>query len=169
MDVLIRELFDEVIDKFSTNGLTSADRDNLNNTWQSLDGWPYSSAGLSQLGNNFLLAAFSNGSIDMLKNISNNTDLGWGYVISAEMFGTYKPDPKVYLGACSVLDLPPENIMMVAAHKYDLEAAKAQGMYTAFIVRLEEFGSLRSPDAEIHPFIDVYPYDSHQLATELGL
>ena len=121
-----------------------------------------------ELGNSFLLAALSNGSIDMLRNISNNANLVWDYVISAEMFGTYKPDPKVYIGAASVLDLPPENIIMVAAHKYDLEAAKAQGMHTAFIMRLEEFGSLRDFDVASESFIDVYAYDFHQLATELG-
>ena len=168
MDVLVRELLDGVIEEFSINGLTSADRDDLNDKWQSLDGWPDSSPGLSQLGNKFLLAALSNGSIDMLENISKNANLPWNYVISTEMFGTYKPDPKVYLGACSVLELPPESIMMVAAHKYDLEAAKAQGMQTAFIMRLEEFGSLRDFDVAGESFIDVYAYDFHQLATKLG-
>ena len=43
--------------------------------------------------------------------------------MSAELFEHYKPDPETYLGAAKLLCLPPEQVMMVAAHNQDLKAA----------------------------------------------
>jgi len=54
-------------------------------------------------------------------------------VLSAELFEHYKPDPEVYLGAARLLGLPPEEVMMVAAHNHDLKAARKLGLKTAFV------------------------------------
>jgi 2-haloacid dehalogenase len=39
-----------------------------------------------------------------------------------------------------VFDVPPEEIMLVAAHQDDLDAARACGLQTAYIERVSEFG-----------------------------
>ena len=44
-------------------------------------------------------------------------------------------DPKAYLGAAKLLDLQPQEVALVAAHQFDLEAAARLGMSTIFIRR----------------------------------
>ena len=58
----------------------------------------------------------------------------------------YKPEPKVYLGAARLLDLPPAQVMMVAAHNGDLAAASALGLRTAFVRRPTEYGPAQTTD-----------------------
>lgn len=61
------------------------------------------------------------------------------HVLSAEMFASYKPSPKVYLGAAAKLGLKAEECALVAAHLDDLKAAKANGFSTVYVERpLEE-------------------------------
>ena len=70
--------------------------------------------------------------------------LPWDLVMSAELFEHYKPDPETYLGAAKLLCLPPEQVMMVAAHNHDLKAAQKLGLKTAFVARPTEYGPLRN-------------------------
>ena len=46
-------------------------------------------------------------------------ELPWDCIFSAETFHHYKPDPETYRGAAAMLDLKPQEVMMVAAHKHD--------------------------------------------------
>ena len=71
--------------------------------------------------------------------MAKHSDLPWDCIISAELFGHYKPDPETYLGAAKLLDLNPDQVMLCAAHKDDLLAAQACGLKTAFIKRPREF------------------------------
>lgn len=52
-----------------------------------------------------------------------------------EMVHTYKPDPAVYRLGLDRLALDPQRTLMVAAHAWDLRAAAALGLRTAFIGR----------------------------------
>lgn len=60
------------------------------------------------------------------------------YLFSAEMFESYKPSPKVYIGATEKLGLPPNQCAMVAAHLDDLKAAKENGLRTIYVERQGE-------------------------------
>ncbi|KAF7327055.1 Haloacid type II [Mycena kentingensis (nom. inval.)] len=95
-------------------------------------GWPDSTPGLYAL-KKFILATLSNGSVRLLIDMAKFADLPWDAVFSSELFSSYKPNPKVYLGAAQHLSLNPENCAMVAAHVYDLRAAAALGMRTVYI------------------------------------
>ena len=81
---------------------------------------------------------------------SRHAGLPWDAVLSAELFGHYKPDPEVYLGAARLLDLPPSQLMMVAAHPSDLRAAAACGLRTALIPRPLE----RGPGGAMEPWAE---------------
>jgi 2-haloacid dehalogenase len=61
-------------------------------------------------------------------------------VISAELFHHYKPDAEAYLGCAELLDVAPEELMLVAAHPSDLRAARDAGLMTAFVARPLERG-----------------------------
>ena len=169
LDILNRELLDEVLDNSSIGGFSNADKDRLNRVWELLDPWKDSSEGLARLKNSFLVTALSNGSLSMLNSLAKHGNLPWDRVISAELFGCYKPDPKVYRGAAELLGLNTQNMLMVASHKYDLLAAKGEGMQTAFVKRLKEFGGRIEVDKSHEPFIDIYVDDFLDLATKLGV
>jgi 2-haloacid dehalogenase len=72
--------------------------------------------------------------------------LPWDCVLGAELVHHYKPDPEVYQSAAEILDLKPPEVMMVAAHLYDLHGAKAAGLQTAFVARPHESGPDKKPD-----------------------
>jgi 2-haloacid dehalogenase len=89
-------------------------------------------------------------------------------VLSAELSGHYKPDKEVYETAAGLLDLPPENIMMVAAHKGDLKAASRVGFKTAFVPRPLERGPGRDVDTTPDDTFDITASDFLDLAHQLG-
>ncbi len=73
----------------------------------------------------------------------------------------------MYLGACALLDLQPEQVMLCAAHNGDLQAAKELGLATAFIQRPREKGSA---GGEISAGgWDIDASDLQDLADQLGL
>jgi len=43
--------------------------------------------------------------------------------------------PQVYLRACELLGVTPDRAMLIAAHDYDLEAARGCGLKTAYVTR----------------------------------
>jgi 2-haloacid dehalogenase len=68
-------------------------------------------------------------------------------VLSAELAGSYKPDPVVYRRGVELLGLRPEDVGMVAAHPDDLEAATAVGLRPLFVERPREWG----PGTDVSP------------------
>ncbi|WP_372717943.1 haloacid dehalogenase type II [Novipirellula sp.] len=54
---------------------------------------------------------------------------------SVESIKKYKPHPDTYRMVLADLDVAPEDVLMVAAHAWDLAGAKNVGLQTAFIAR----------------------------------
>ena len=76
--------------------------------------------------------------MSLLGDLRTFNGIDFSHLFSAELFGTYKPSPKVYLGAAEKLNLPPNECVMVAAHLNDLKAAKQNGLQTIYVERLGE-------------------------------
>ena len=100
--------------------------------------WPDAAAALAALARRFTVVALSNGNLSMLASVSARGGLGWHAVLSAELVGVRKPDPAVYRFALDRLALNPGRTLMVAAHPWDLRAAAACGLRTAYIERAGE-------------------------------
>ena len=100
--------------------------------------WPDAAAALAALARRFTVAALSNGNLSMLASVSARGGLSWHAVLSAELVGARKPDPAVYRFALDRLALDPGRTLMVAAHPWDLRAAAACGLRTAYIERAGE-------------------------------
>jgi 2-haloacid dehalogenase len=113
--------------------------------WHRLDPWPDSVEGLTQLKRHHTIATLSNGNVALLVDMAKHGALPWDTVLSAELFRQYKPAPETYLGAAELLGLPPERLLMVAAHTDDLAAARAEGLRTAYVHRPDEFGAGAHP------------------------
>ncbi|WP_030622299.1 haloacid dehalogenase type II [Streptomyces sclerotialus] len=97
--------------------------------------WPDTVAGLARLAGRFPLIGLSNASRTALLGINAHAGLRWHQALSAEDVRTYKPDPAVYQLAVTVSGRPPERLLMVAAHAWDLRAAQHLGLRTAYVAR----------------------------------
>lgn len=167
IDELHRLILDDLLDRFDLQGLSESEKDSLNRVWHRLDPWPDSAEGLGRLKERYIVASLSNGNVALLVNMAKHAGLPWDAVLSAELAGRYKPDREVYLKAAELLGLPPENVMMVAAHKGDLRAAKAAGLRTAFVPRPKERPNRRI-DLSFDTSFDVNARDFLDLADQLG-
>ncbi|KAB8346196.1 hypothetical protein FH972_023241 [Carpinus fangiana] len=116
-----------------------AQLDALAQAWGALDGWRDAAAGLDALrALGLRVSTLSNGSRAQLQGMAQHAALRWSSIHSAEDFGSFKPDPRVYLGAAAAEGVAPEECAMVAAHLPDLEAAARVGLRAIYVERPEE-------------------------------
>ena len=94
--------------------------------------------------------------------------LPWDCVLSSELAGRYKPDHEVYRYAASILDLPCDQVMMVAAHSFDLVAASEAGLRTAFVSRPDEYGDPALADRPPAGAFDCHADNFDHLASQLN-
>jgi 2-haloacid dehalogenase len=100
--------------------------------------------------------------------VAKHACLPFDAILTAELAKSYKPAPAVYQLAVDYLGYRPDEILMVACHKYDLRAANTFGMRTAFVARPLEFGPEATPDTASEIWFDFYAEDILALATALG-
>ena len=148
--------------------LSEEETDQLNRAWHRLDPWPDSVGGLQRLRSRFVVSTLSNGNISLLANMAKHAGLPWDCLLAADVTGAFKPQPECYQRAVEILDCEPAEVMMVAAHKRDLQAAAAVGLRTAFIPRPDEAGPSRDVDLSPDPSFDYVAPDFHALAAQLG-
>ena len=168
IDQLHREVLDRLLAEHGLTDLDEAETDHLNRIWHRLDPWPDAVAGLARLKQHYIIATLSNGNVALLVNMAKRAGLPWDAVLSAELACQYKPRAEVYRTAASLLGLAPSQVMMVAAHRGDLDAAQRVGLATGFVHRPEEFGSPGRADvAEVGEY-DVVAGGFVELAEKLG-
>ncbi|MGP4020713.1 haloacid dehalogenase type II [Saccharopolyspora sp. 5N708] len=147
--------------------IEAADLEWLNRAWHRLEGWPDSVAGLTELKRHFIIGPLSNGHVALLTNMAKHADLPWDVIIGSDVTRSYKPDPNAYLGTARLLDLPPERVMLCAAHNSDLAAAQHLGLRTAFVARPHEYGPSQRTDLHATGVWDVIARDIPDLAAQL--
>jgi 2-haloacid dehalogenase len=167
LDDLQRQSIEPLAAKLGIVGLTASDLDYLARGWHSLHPWPDSVAGLTRLKTKFIIGPLSNGNVALLTNMAKFAGLPWDLVLSAEIFGHYKPDREAYLGAAKILGLTPGEVMLVAAHNSDLTAAQSFGLKTAFVPRVTEYGPHQSRDFGPEGSWDYVVKDFNDLANKL--
>ena len=168
IDDLHRMVLDPILPDFGLAHLTEPERQHLNRVWHRLDPWPEAVAALTRLKSKFTLVTLSNGNIGLLTAMAKRAGLPWDCILSAEVFRAYKPDPATYLGVAQVFALHPAQVMLVAAHHYDLAGARACGLQTAYIERPLEFGPMRPKDVSAQPVNNLHCKDLADLADRLG-
>lgn len=168
IDALHRMILDELLERFSIRGLTEAEIDHLNRVWHRLKPWPDARAGLRRLKRDVIIATLSNGNVALLTDMAKHAGLPWDCVLSAELFHHYKPDPETYLGAARLLGCAPQEVVMIAAHKDDLRAARACGLRTGFVARPLEYGPGVRVDRRPEKDFDLNARDFNDLAAKLA-
>ena len=169
IDNLHRAILDQLVIEFGLVNMTEQELVNFNQVWHRLKPWDDAVEGLNRLKKQFTVATLSNGNISLLENMAKFANLPWDQIFSAEIFGHYKPDAETYLGAVALLELEPAEVMMVAAHPHDLEAAARSGLRTGYVSRPFEWGTKATPDQVHVNDFDVISSDFHDLAAQLGV
>jgi 2-haloacid dehalogenase len=165
LDVLHRRNLDIVLDRFGHDADEATRRD-LTLAWHRLDAWPDVTPALARLRERFLLAPCSNGNISLMADLARRNRWHWDAVLGAEHARDYKPKLEVYRAACDAFDCAPHEVLMVAAHSSDLEAAARAGLRTAHIARPNEHGPGRGESAP-NVAVDLSACDVAELADKL--
>ncbi|KAI9694884.1 MAG: hypothetical protein M1822_000500 [Bathelium mastoideum] len=101
--------------------------------------WPDTCRGLNLFNKQFSTVTLSNSYQESMEDLVAHSSIPFKHVYTADMFQSFKPNPKVYLGAAEKMGVKPEECALVAAHLKDLKGAKACGFYAIYVERpLEE-------------------------------
>jgi 2-haloacid dehalogenase len=167
LDDLHRASLQALAPRFGASDLTETDLDHINSLWRRLRPWPDSVPGLSRLKARFIIGPLSNGNVSLLLDMAKTAGLPWDMIFGADLFRHYKPDPQTYLGACGLLGLAPDQVMMAAAHNADLHAARKLGLRTCFFARPSEYGPHQDKDFNADSEWDILAPDIEDLARRL--
>ena len=167
LDALHRQTLERLVTEMGIAGLSEADLAHLTRAWHRLRPWPDSVAGLTRLRQRFVIAPLTNGNVALMIDLARFAGLPWDMVFGSDVFRHFKPDPETYLGACRLLDLEPAQVMLCAAHNYDLAAAQKLGLRTAFFARPTEYGPLQVRDFKAEGEWDVIAENILDLAERL--
>ena len=167
-DRLHRMSLEEVLRDLAIDGFNEADKDELTHAWERLPPWPDAVEGLRRLRAHYKVSTLSNGNRSQQQALVEFAGLPFDRLLSAEDFHHYKPDPEIYLGAAEALGVPPDRVLMVAAHKGDLRAAQVAGLRTAFVERPLEKGPGGGADLLPDPESDVQATSFLDLAAQLS-
>jgi 2-haloacid dehalogenase len=148
LDVLHLESLKSTLEEFdlAPRDFAEAALKELNRCWHRLDPWPDVVAGLGAMKSTLIIAPLSNGNVALLLNMAKRAGIPWDAILGAEVARAYKPMPEAYLRTAALLDLPPQEVLMVAAHNDDLAAARRCGLRTAFVPRPHEHGPGQTTD-----------------------
>lgn len=140
LDDLHRESLKRLLERHAITDLGGHEIEHLVRCWHRLDPWPDVVEGLLRLKRRYIIGTLSNGNTGLLVRMAKRAMLPWDVILGAESAKAYKPMPDCYLRNAAILNLEPQEMMLVAAHNDDLAAAASTGYRTAFVVRPTEHG-----------------------------
>lgn len=170
LDQLQSESMRELAPQFGLPPLNDDALDHLARMWHELPAWPDTVEGIARLRAKYLVAPLSNGHVALLMQLARAAGITFDTVFGADVFQQYKPHPQTYLGAVTLLGCAPGEVMLVASHPSDLEAAASCGLGTCYVSRPLEYGAgvvVDQPPAQGD--FDVMVADLLELATVMGV
>lgn len=167
-DELHRRALDDLLPASPLAGLSAGDRDDLTHAWHRLRAWPDAAPALERLRRRYTVVVLSILNFSLLVDSSKHAGITWDGIISCEFIGRYKDDPLTYQTAVRWLGLQPGQVMMVAAHPWDLQGALRVGLRSAYVPRPGEWGEPETRDLTPDAAIDLAATDFPDLATRLG-
>ena len=168
MEQIHRRAATEALARHGVTDLSTEELDRLVYARWALSPWPDSVPGLTRLKKRYVISPLSNASFAGMVRLAKFAGLPWDCIITAENARRYKPAPEVYHLAVGLLGLPAAQVMLVAAHNYDLRAARGEGLRTAFVPRPTEHGPGQTTDLAPAEAWDVVARDFVDLADTLG-
>ena len=137
---------------------TDAEVREVMQAWRELSPYADVAEGLRRLKKRYQLVALSNGEQPYLEHLEKERmRFGFDALISVQRAGVFKPHPAVYRTGAMTLGLEPHQIMMVAAHAFDVMGARACGYRGAYVnrYRLPYEETPFKPDFEVRDFVEL--------------
>jgi len=169
IDDVHREVLDELLREQSIVVFSGEDRAAIAARWHQLDVWSDFVPALARMRQRFPCVSFTILSLSLVIDVSRHNAIAWDAVISCEMLGVYKTQPEAYRRAARLLQAKPAEILIVACHNFDLDAARREGYRTAFVRRPDEWGPAGPPDPVPNPATDIVADGFAELADRLDL
>ncbi len=167
-DDVHRDQLERLLRERGHTAFTAEDREAIFQSLYALDVWPDFVPGLNRLRAKYPCVSFTLLSTALVIAVSRRNAIVWDAVISCEMLGVYKVRPEAYQGAAKLLQLKPSEILMVACHNFDLDAARKEGFRTCFVRRPDEWGPPGPPDPKPNPACELVVDTFGALAERMG-
>lgn len=107
--------------------------------WHHQPAWPDVAPALTALrSESYDLIVLANGTTRLQLDLMRSSGLHFDLPLSSQLLGLTKPDPAIYRRAMELLKREPGECCMIAAHAYDVRAARAVGMRTVYLWRWTE-------------------------------
>jgi 2-haloalkanoic acid dehalogenase type II len=158
IDVTHRRVLDVLLDKWGVTDEEWGDevREQLVRSWHRQEAWPDAGEALSRLKKHLYVVVLANGTTALQLSIVKSANLPFHMLFSSQLLGLTKPDPDIYRKAAELMGVNVDECVMVAAHAYDVRAAKEVGMGTVYVRRWsedieEDFGAITK---EFDEFVD---------------
>jgi 2-haloacid dehalogenase len=140
-DETLQAVVNDALVQFGIGQLPIGPRLSLAQAWRTMPAWPGAKEAIASLRASYLVVPLTILSWSMAVGSSRRNGIDWDSILSCDVLGIYKPDPRVYARAAQILECRPHEIAMVASHPSDLRAAMAAGFKSVYVVpRLQDPG-----------------------------
>jgi len=145
LDEILARAFYAAAERYPLRWDNAVDAEWLSHAWSRLKPFPEVPGAVRRLRSaGALLAPLTNANHAMIGRLASSSGLWWDAAVSGEPVRAYKSDERVYRHALEVLGAEPSQVLHVAAHTFDLNAAARLGFPTALVEREGEPGSGRA-------------------------
>jgi 2-haloacid dehalogenase len=105
--------------------------------WHAQPAWPEVKEAIHRIRQELGLEVFvhANGTTRLQLDLTRSSGLDFNMLFSSQLMGVYKPNPEAYKKGLELVQLAPEEVVLVAAHAYDLRGAQNCGMRTIYVYR----------------------------------
>ncbi|KAJ5420278.1 hypothetical protein N7465_002797 [Penicillium sp. CMV-2018d] len=139
IDITLARTLDALLDQ-SPDHKTHFDTKTKNQiieAWHSQKAWPEVSDAIKSLRQDLGLEVFvhANGTTRLQLDLTRSSGLDFNMLFSSQLLGAYKPRPEAYEKGLELVKLRPEEVVLVAAHAYDLRGAQKCGLRTVYVHR----------------------------------
>lgn len=143
IDTTHARLLDTLLETRATAGQTyyvfsEDEKQGAVTAWHKMNAWPDVAAALAALRQGHEVFVLANGTTRLQLDLARSSGLRFNMLFSSQLLGETKPNPEMYKKAMRLVGVGPEESIMIAAHAYDLRAAKGVGMTTVYVRRWTE-------------------------------
>lgn len=139
IDITLARVLDIVSEQFqdAKSHLDANAKKSLVEAWHSQPAWPEVRQAIQSIREDLGLEVFvhANGTTRLQLDLTRSSGLSYNMLFSSQLLGVYKPSPEAYQRALQLVKLQPEEVVLVAAHAYDLRGAHNVGLRTIYIHR----------------------------------
>ncbi|KAF7563620.1 hypothetical protein G7046_g549 [Stylonectria norvegica] len=138
IDITLARVLDDVLEQSKLKShFDAGTKRQAVEAWHSQPAWPEVQKAIRRIREDLGLEVFvhANGTTRLQLDLTRSSGLDFNMLFSSQLLGVYKPHPVAYQKALQLVKLKPEEVVLVAAHAYDLRGAQKCGLRTIYIHR----------------------------------